>query len=151
MGRLSLRELAIIFPIHFLVPTGAFFILQQFTLSSGCIDPVIYSEKHVLDAFLREIFVNALFTIGLLVIPELLRINGIRRGYVLLILYPLYSFSVDVDGMQASVFGPNTIYSLRIISKHEEVPLTQWAHLVGPILGSILGGKIMLSVFPDDK
>ena len=146
MRRLSLRELAIIFPIHFLVPTGAFFILQQFT----DIDPVIYSEKHVLDAFLREIFVNALFTVGLLVIPELLRINGIRRGYALLILYPLYSFSVDNDNGMASVFGPNSIYSLRFISKHEEVPLTQWAHLVGPILGSILGGKIMLSVFPDD-
>lgn len=146
MGRLSLRELAIIFPIHFLVPTGAFFILQQLT----DIDPVIYSEKNVLDAFIREIFVNALFTVGLLVIPELLRINGMRRGYALLILYPLYSFSVDIDGM-ASLFGPNSIYSLRFISKHEEVPLTQWAHLVGPILGSIVGGKIMLSVFPDDK
>lgn len=146
MGRLSVRELAIIFPIHFLIPTAAFWLLQHITT----IDPIIYSERHVIDSFLREILITTLFTIGLLVIPELLRINGIRRGYALLILYPLYSFSVDsIDGV-ASVFGPNTIYSLRWIRLHEEVPLTQFPHLIGPILGGIFAGKVMNAAFPDD-
>mmetsp|Transcript_27849 Transcript_27849/g.50363 ORF Transcript_27849/g.50363 Transcript_27849/m.50363 type:complete len:278 (+) Transcript_27849:277-1110(+) len=154
MGRLSLRELAIIIPIHFLVPTLAFWLLQNLlpaaTFTSFAIDPVIYSERNpwIVD-LVRETFVNALFTVGLLVIPELLRINGIRRGYALLILYPLYSFSVDADG-KASVFGPNLIYSLRCVSKHEEVPITQWSHLLGPILGGVVGGEIM-ALFPDDK
>ena len=98
---------------------------------------------------MRETFANALFTVGLLVIPELLRINGIRRGYALLILYPIYSLSVDADG-KASVFGPNLIYALRCVSKHEEVPITQWSHLLGPILGGIVGGSIMSNAFPDD-
>ena len=90
MGRLSKREIAMIFPIHFLVPTAAYWVLQ--TITSSAIEPIVYSEKYVVDALLREVVVNALFTVGLLVIPELLRINGIRRGYALLLLYPLYSF-----------------------------------------------------------
>mmetsp|Transcript_24099 Transcript_24099/g.50451 ORF Transcript_24099/g.50451 Transcript_24099/m.50451 type:complete len:297 (+) Transcript_24099:372-1262(+) len=153
MGRLCLRELAIIIPIHFLVPTLAFWLLQLILptwFTSYAIDPIIYSERNpwVVD-LVRETFVNALFTVGLLVIPELFRINGIRRGYALLILYPLYSFSVDADG-KASVFGPNLIYSLKWSSEHEEVPITQWSHLLGPILGGIFGGEIM-SMFPDDE
>lgn len=155
MGRLTLRELAMILPIHFLVPAIAFWSLQLLlpaaTFSSFAIDPVIYSERNpwAVD-FMRETLVNALFTVGLLVIPELLRINGVRRGYALLALYPLYSFSVDADG-KASAFGPNVIYSLMFVGKHEEVPITQWSHLLGPILGGILGGKIMSNAFPDDK
>lgn len=35
-------------------------------------------------------------------------------------------------------------------SKHEEVPLTQWPHMIGPIIGGVIGGKIMISSFPDD-
>jgi len=69
MGRLSLREIAIIFPIHFLVPTAAYWVLQ--TITSSAIEPIVYSEKYVVDALLREVVVNALFTVGLLVIPEL--------------------------------------------------------------------------------
>ena len=148
MGRLSLREIAMIFPIHFLVPTTAYWILQ--TITSSAIEPIVYSEKYVMDALLREVVVNALFTVGLLVIPELLRINGIRRGYALLLLYPLYSFSVDANG-KGSVFGPNTIYSLQWINQHEEVPLTQLPHLIGPIVGGLIGGRIMQIAFPDDK
>lgn len=154
MGRLSLRKLATILPIHFLVPAITFR-LWQFVLPakifSSAIEPVVYSEKSLwIVDLLRETFVNALFTVSLLVIPELLRINGIRRGYALLILYPIYSFSVDADG-NASVFGPNLIYSLSYRIEKEEVPLTQSSHLLGPILGGILGGKIMSFAFPDDK
>lgn len=154
MGRLSLRELAIILPIHFLVPTAAFWLLQLLlpaAMFTSFAKDSHYSESNpwVVD-FVRETLVNALFTVGLLVIPELLRINGIRRGYALLLLYPLYSFSVDADG-KASVFGPNLIYSLRCVSKHEEVPRGQWSHLLGPILGGVIGGEIMSNAFPDDK
>ena len=151
----SLRELAVIFPIHFLVPTFAFWIVQLLLPSAifaqYAIEPVTYSEKNpwIVD-FVRETFVNTLFTVGLLVIPELLRINGIRRGYTLLIIYPLYSFGVDADA-KASVFGPNLIYALRCVSRHEEVPITQLSHLLGPILGGVIGGVIMKRSFPDDK
>ena len=67
----SLRELAIIIPIHFLVPTLAFWLLQNLlpaaTFTSFAIDPVIYSERNpwIVD-LVRETLVNALFTVGLL-------------------------------------------------------------------------------------
>ena len=54
------------------------------------------------------------------------------------------------DLLRRSVFGPNTIYSLRWIRLHEEVPLTQFPHLIGPILGGIFAGKVMNAAFPDD-
>lgn len=99
MGRLSPRELLIILPIHFLVPAISLRSLQLFIPSSCAVESEMYSEESLwLVDVVRETFVNALFTVGLLVIPELLRINGIRRGFALLILYPVYSFGVDADG-----------------------------------------------------
>ena len=140
--------------VHFLVPSFTAYALHMClptSMSKHAIDPVIYSETNpwIVD-FARETIINAIFTVGLLVIPEILKINGIRRGFALLILYPVYSFGTDAAGT-ASVFGPNVIYALRCVSKHEEVPLTQSSHMLGPIIGAILGGKIMLSAFPDDK
>jgi len=154
MGRISLRQLAMIFPIHFLVPTlgaFAFKLLLPKDLASYAIDPISYSESNLwIVDFLREIFVNTLFVVGLLVVPELLQINGIERKYALLVLLPLYSFSVDADS-NGSVFSPNTLYALRYVTKHEEIPFAQWSHLLGPIIGGILSGRIMRYAFPDQK
>jgi hypothetical protein len=153
MGRLTLRELAVILPVHFLVPAvGAslFQLILPASMSRHAIEPVVYAENNpwIVDV-MREILINAIFTVALLAIPEILKINGIRRGFALLLLYPVYSFAVDAEA-SASVFGPNLIYSLRCVSKHEEVPLTQWPHMIGPIIGGVIGGKIMNSTFPDD-
>uniref|UniRef100_A0A7S2KJA1 Uncharacterized protein n=1 Tax=Skeletonema marinoi TaxID=267567 RepID=A0A7S2KJA1_9STRA len=155
MGRISLRQLAMIFPIHFLVPTlsaYSFKILLPQALAGYAIDPISYSESNrwIVD-FLREIFVNTLFVVGLLVIPALLQINGIkRRGFALLALYPLYSFSVDANS-NGSVFSPNMLYALRYVNAYEEVPLAQWSHVLGPMIGGIVAGRIMRKAFPDEK
>ena len=155
MGRISLRQLAMIFPIHFLVPTmGAYLfkILLPQALAGYAIDPISYSESNrwIVD-FLREIFVNTLFVVGLLVIPALLQINGVkRRGFALLALYPLYSFSVDANS-NGSVFSPNMLYALRYVNAYEEVPLAQWSNVLGPMIGGIVAGRIMRKVFPDEK
>lgn len=143
-----------IFPIHFLVPTfGAytFKLLLSEDLASYAIDPISYSESNpwIVD-FLREIFVNTLFVVGLLVVPELLQINGMKRKFALVALFPLYSFSVDADS-NGSVFSPNTLYALRYVTKHEEIPFAQWSHLLGPIIGGIISGRIMRYAFPDEK
>lgn len=154
MGRISLRELAMIFPIHFLLSTLGVQLLGLFlphTLEKYAINPITYSETNlwIID-FLREVFVNTIFSVGCLVVPELLKINGIKRGYALLILYPLYSFSVDAD-LNASTFSPNMLYALRYVNKHEEIPLKQWCHVLGPVIGGVCGGKIMRFAFPDEK
>ena len=154
IGRISIRKLAMIFPIHFLVPTfGAYalkIILPQ-ALEGYAIDPITYSESNPwIEDFLREIFITTLFVVGLLIIPSLLQINGIKRGYALLALYPLYSFSVDGNST-GSVFSPNMLYALRFVNKHEEVPFAQWSHVLGPMIGGIIAGRIMRSTFPDEK
>jgi hypothetical protein len=46
---------------------------------------------------LREVFANALLIVGLLAVSELLRINGVRQGFALLVLYPVYLFGADAD------------------------------------------------------
>mmetsp|Transcript_2693 Transcript_2693/g.3839 ORF Transcript_2693/g.3839 Transcript_2693/m.3839 type:complete len:286 (+) Transcript_2693:74-931(+) len=155
MGRISVRQLAMIFPIHFLVPTlGAysFKILLPQALAGYAINPISYSEKNRwIEDFLREIFVNTLFVVSLLVIPALLQINGIkRRGVALLALYPLYSFSVDANS-NSSVFSPNMLYALCYVNKHEDIPLAQWSHVLGPMIGGLFAGRIMLKAFPDEK
>ena len=105
MGRLTLRELVPLLPVHFLVPALAFWSLRGIAPSSlenasaAAVWCGTYSEEGPwLVDLLRETFANALFVVGLLVVPELLRINGVRRGFALLILYPIYSFGVDADG-----------------------------------------------------
>jgi len=66
-------------------------------------------------------------------------------------MYPLYNFSVDSDGM-GSAFGPNIIYALSRVSNLGEIPLRQSIpHMIGPIAGGFLGGKIMVAAFPDDS
>ena len=155
MGRISLRQLAMIFPIHFLVPTSGVWALKKLllpeVLASYAIEPISYSESNpwIMD-FLSEILVNTFFIVGLLVIPELLQINGIKRGFALMVLYPLYSFSVDADS-NGSVFSPNTLYALRYVNKQDEVPFAQWSHLLGPIVSGIISGRIMKNAFPDEK
>lgn len=154
MGRISIRELAIIFPIHFFVPTFGVYALRVIlpkALEGYAIDPITYSESNPwLVDFLREIFITTLFVVGLLIIPALLQINGIKRGYALLALYPLYSFSVDAN-LTGSVFSPNMLYALRFVNKYEEVPFAQWSHVLGPMIGGIIAGRIMRSTFPDEK
>ena len=120
VGRLSPRELVTsVIPVHFLVPAFAFWSLRTILAPSSSLGNAAAVEEEAAAAavgvgscgtysyseegpwlvdMLRETFVNALFVVGLLVVPELLRINGVRRGYALLILYPIYSFGVDADG-----------------------------------------------------
>jgi hypothetical protein len=84
-------------------------------MSRHAIEPVVYAENNpwIVDV-MREILINAIFTVALLAIPEIPKINGIRRGFALLLLYPVYSFAVDAEA-SASVFGPNLIYALRCV------------------------------------
>ncbi len=57
--------------------------------------------------------------------------------------------------IKGSVFGPNVMYTLSCAaSKGGVAPLPSFAqssHLIRPMLGAVLGGKIMQHVFPDDE
>lgn len=168
LRRLSPRELALVLPFHFLAAVaGASLIHCCFggkttriissnssPLSLLLLEPITYSESNPWTVdFIREVGINAIFTIFILVVPELIKLNSGNHGIVLLLamsilMVPLYSFGVDYNGL-SSTFSPDIVYALRYVSRYEEVPLRQSSHLFGPIVGGLLGGKIMTIVFPD--
>jgi hypothetical protein len=103
-GRTLSSELAGILLAHLLAPALACQIARAVTPSlvdgaavrAGC---GVYSKGGMwLAEVLREAFANALIIVGLLAVPELLRINCMRQGFALLVLYPVYSFGVNGDG-----------------------------------------------------
>lgn len=121
----------------------ALLFLPSPNLSQHAIDPIQYSENDpwLIDLF-REVFVNAIFTVCLLVSPELLKLNKIPFPLVFLSFFVNTigsSFKVDSQG-KGSVFAPSIIYALRSVSKWEEVPIGQSAHMLGPVLGGMVGG-----------
>mmetsp|Transcript_28235 Transcript_28235/g.40934 ORF Transcript_28235/g.40934 Transcript_28235/m.40934 type:complete len:281 (+) Transcript_28235:132-974(+) len=153
LGRLSKREIAVVLPIHFLGAMLGVFVAQFLSpsiVASHVVEPIIYSEGNPwLVDFIRETIINAVFTVAILVVPEIMKLNKIPRGFAVLFMWPLYNYSVDAAGT-ASTFGPDVIYALRCVGKNEEVPLGQFSHMIGPIVGGLLGGKIMSIFFPDD-
>ena len=101
---------------------------------------------YVLQDLWNEISVNCLFVLFILVIPELLKLNRLPNIWLPgLLSYPLYRYSVDSTGI-GSVFAPNVIHAFRCDG---EIPLEQYPHVVGPIIGGLIGGKIMSIYFPD--
>ena len=154
MGRLTPRELAMLVPIHFLASVVGAFTLNILLPGIGAahtLSPIIFSEDNFWVAdFLRETVVTAVFCIGMLVLPEISRLNKLPVVLTTtLLLIPVFLYSVDAEGMGSS-FSPDLVYALRLLSRHEEVPLRQSSHLFGPMLGGALGGYIMSQYFPDD-
>ena len=154
MGRVTPRELAILVPIHFLasvVGALALNILLPGIVATNALSPLIFSEDNFwITDFLREAFITAMFCIGMLVLPEMFRLNKFPIIICTTIIFiPVYLYSVDAEGMGSS-FSPDLIYALRLLSRYEEVPLRQSSHLFGPMLGGALGGYIMSQYFPDN-
>lgn len=148
-GRLTIRDIALILPIHFLGAVLAAFLVRA-TLSQAAVEPILYSEDRpwAVDLVL-EIVVNALYSVAVVVLPELCELNRVPTAVVNLCLYPLFSFGVDGTG-RGSTYSPNVVYALWCVSRQEEIPFRQSSHMLGPVLGGILGGLILQKNFPDD-
>lgn len=162
MGRLTLRELGIILPIHFLCTLSTIKTLRWILLSSEeehpqgplthiAIEPILYSSHNPLTVdFLREVAANASFCVAMLVLPELLKLNRIPTWFTTVLMYPIYSYAVDADG-KGSIFGPNISYAMSALAGGDECEsASQLIHLTGPVLGGLVAGKIMSTYFPDD-
>jgi len=153
LNRITLRQLFLILPIHFLTVLFGVFLLKLFLptkLAIHATESIAYSTDNpfIID-FIREIFVNALYTVGVLVLPELFKLNHVPKKFINFILYPLFSFGVDSRGT-GSAFGPNVVYALSCLSSKAEVSIRVFCHVFGPIFGGIIGGLIMSTMFPDD-
>lgn len=94
-----------------------------------------------------EILVTTIFTVAILVLPVFCQLNHVPKWSMTLVLYPLFNFAVDGSGM-ASAFSPNMLLATSVLS-HQ--PILSIVHLIGSIIGGIVGGKVMNTYFPDDS
>lgn len=156
LGRMSPRELVVILPVHFIGSVISAFILRvilspfTFFLSDSIdVHPIVYSDRNPwLVDLTAEILVTAAFTVSILVLPELFKLNSIPRVFIPFAMYPIFSYSVDIQGM-GSIFSPSAFYALQCVTRYEEVSFRQKSHLFGPVLGGVLGGYVMSVFFPD--
>jgi len=88
---------------------------------------------------------SAGFTVGIFVLPVLFQLNYVPKWLFVFLMYPLMNFSVDGPGL-ASTFSPNVILALSILG-HRPLPAI-W-RLLGPLLGGLVGGRVMKLCFPD--
>jgi hypothetical protein len=102
--------------------------------------------------FARETVVTALFTISLLVLPEIFALNKMppvsTTGFCMI---PLYLISVDTQGL-GSTFAPNVLYSFQAVvnpAMSSSLLGQSLSRLAGVICGGIVAGKIMRKYFPD--
>jgi hypothetical protein len=154
MGRMSLRDLCVIMPVHFLCTLSTFMILKLFLptgVASIALAPVVYSNTNAwFVEFMREATVNCAFTVAFLVMPELFALNKIPRFLTGVVMYPMYSFSADSNDM-GSTFGPNVLYALAAVAERSKGGLGQSrARFLGVFVGGFVGGNIMRRYFPDD-
>ena len=153
--------------VRFVIPSSFLF---------GGLDPIEYGDNHTdgtLDDvlewamhFAKEVLVNAMAVVGLRILPELLRLNRVGNAEIwcILIIWPLSRIVVDVSG-SASSFAPDLVYALRcvrhwdpsvIVADEDAImetvstgfQLARSAHRLGPIIGGVVAGKIMVSYFP---
>lgn len=153
LGRISARDVfLLVLPVHFfsaLLSVRALSLLLPAPLVASCLAPVVYDESapFLLD-FLREVTATAVFVVGAHVVPELVRINRGHPALAAAVLFPIYLLSVDGKGT-GGAFAPEAVYALQYVSKMEEVPLRQKVHLFGPLVGGLLGGRVLKTFFPD--
>jgi hypothetical protein len=124
-----------------------------------------------------EILASMVLSVSLLVLPELCHLNQWSKVLVmplvmLPVLYGTGAFLANVDGShQGSAFAPNILYALHCVNTatihqvqrrakrggylsflfHDNLPLKQMSHILGPIVGGALGGKVMSIFFPDPE
>jgi hypothetical protein len=115
--------------------------------------------------FGREVLVNALFSIALLVVPVLLKLNHVPPYWCVVVMYPLFNFAVDTAsgsgsmgmGMGSSL-APNMLLAMSALRNENDIfsPVVTVSPnlilgLVGSIVGGLVGGKVMQRYFPDDQ
>lgn len=156
MGRLNLYELAVIIPIHFLSAVLGV-TLSYSILKLSSFEAISYnSDTSWLIALIREIFINTMYCVSALVLPEIFKLNKLPTFLIPTLMIPVYMFSVDSSG-KGSSFAPEMIYAFTyLLDYHNKrgdwyVSFHQSPHLLGPLIGGFVAGKIMNIFFPDAK
>jgi hypothetical protein len=157
MGRIQKREVLLIAIVHCVLTPLIMYALSTIllpdTIAVRSVSPIIYAETGdnpntglMLGDLLSELLVNAAFPVALLVLPVMLTLNHLPPWLTLVIIYPLYNFSVDANG-QGSTLSPIILLSQDILNARPSLAL---ARVVAQLLGGLAAGKILQVQFPDN-
>lgn len=100
----------------------------------------------LLQDLFRQVFVTAAFSVFILVVPVLLRLNKIPRWIIFFLSYPLYQFSVGKSNA-GDFFSPNVHLSLHLLCLRPSPAI--W-RVLGAVIGGFAGGLVMNRFFPDE-
>lgn len=183
LGRHTLRCIAVVLPVQFAASLMATAFLSRWAgpwlgfskeLLAEAVGPIVYQTavRPFFVDLMCEIIANALFSMFILVLPDLCHLNRLSKSIIMpLFMWPLFygsgSFLANVDGArQGSTYSPNILYALHCInSSHrqtrsggwfsfllqENLPRKQMSHILGPLLGGALGGQLISVMFPDPE
>jgi hypothetical protein len=153
MGRIQKREVLLIAVLHCaLTPLTMYALATTLPdiIAERSVSPIIYNESDnpwfMLVDLLSELLVNTAFPVAFLVLPVMLTLNHLPPWLSLVVIYPLYNWSVDANG-QASSFSPIILLSQDILNARPSLAL---ARVVTQLAGGLAAGKIMKVYFPDD-
>lgn len=109
--------------------------------------PIQYEGGNIIVSVLLEIVLVALFVIAVIVLPVLLEVNRRPVEWLTAFIFPL--LLIRVAG-QTITFNPAVNYALWYVSGTTPAGRLQLEHLVGPIVGGVVGGLVCKKYFPDD-
>lgn len=118
-------------------------------VNNQSLSPIVYTVNNQLDALkglLIETVLNCLYCITVVVLPELLKINKLSTRWLSLPLLPF--LFIGAPNITAT-FNPAAVYALWYLGSPNWKDL-QIEHIIGPMLGGYLAGRICLHYFPDD-
>ena len=113
------------------------------------LSPIIYNVKNQFDALnglVIETFLNCVYCLAIMVLPELLHVNKLS---VRLLSIPLLPFMFIYASNATVTYNPAAVYALWYLGSSNWKEL-QIEHIIGPLLGAYIAGRICLYYFPDD-
>ena len=151
MGRIRLRSLLAIVPIHLLACYGTgFFVQQVFPVGMSTVmleSPSYDTEGAPWILYLsKQVLLTTVFSVAILVLPVLFELNRVPRWTMVLFLHPLYNFAVDKSGI-GDLFSPSFLL-ITILNNQPTPPL--WRFL-GSLIGGLTAGIVMNNYFPDAR
>lgn len=151
LGRLHPFRLLVIIPAHFfgcLMGTILFRLICPIqSISLLATSPILFDNSSWFAALIGEIFAVSLYVVINIALPEILFINKVSKYALSIAMLPLL-FGGHVT------FNPAAIYAIWYAYESGNVtgfsPL-QSERLIGPFIGSAVGGIICAYFFPDDS
>lgn len=143
LGRRSKGEVFVAIFLHVALSAIVWYALSTASLLRQGFGPLTYSDTDLVSVWFYEVLVNALFAVGVHVVPVLLELNQLPTWWTGICLYPLYSVSVD-DAGRGSCLSPTV---LLVHGLHYGSSVVR----VAPqLLGGWLGGMVLQRYFPDE-